>query len=41
MKYTNRVKSIIGIICITVIAVVLLIWTFGKDKEENKWFAVN
>ncbi len=40
MKYTNRVKSIIGIICIIVIAVVLLIWTFGKDREENKWFAV-
>lgn len=40
MKNTGRIKSIISIICIVVIAICLFIWTFNKQKEENRWFAV-
>jgi simple sugar transport system substrate-binding protein len=40
MKNTGRIKSIISIICIVVIAISLFIWTFNKQKEENRWFAV-
>ena len=40
MKNTSRIKSIISIICIVIIAICLFIWTFNKQKEENRWFAV-
>ena len=40
MKNTGRIKTTISIICIVVIAISLFIWTFNKQKEENRWFAV-
>jgi simple sugar transport system substrate-binding protein len=40
MKYTKTIKTIIGVICIITIAIVLLFWTFNKNKIENSWFAV-
>ncbi len=40
MKYTKSIKTIIGAVCIFVIAIALLFWTFNKSKEENSWFAV-
>ena len=40
MKNTRRIKTTISIICIVVIAISLFIWTFNKQKEENRWFAV-
>ena len=36
MKNTGRIKSIISIICIVIIAICLFIWTFNKQKEENQ-----
>lgn len=40
MKISNSVKTVIGALCIIVMAIVLLFWTFNKNKEENSWFAV-